>query len=83
MIEAQKVGRTFTASIKHQFPNLPGNSTVLYYLPNPWQWQALSYGEAIKTIYNDQTLGIYYNEEGLRNDYCKGKLKGPIYIYEE
>ena len=83
MIEAQKVGRTFTASIKHQFPNLPGNSTVLYYLPNPWQWQALSYGEAIKTIYNDQTLGIYYNEEGLRNDYGKGKLKGPIYIYEE
>lgn len=83
MIEAQNVGRTFASRMKDQFPILPANSTVLYYLPYPWQWQALSYGEAIKTIYNDPTLGIYYNEESLSKDFGEGKLKGPIYIYEE
>lgn len=82
MGQTQNVGRTFASQMKNKFPSLPSNSTVFYWLPYPWQWQALSYGEAIKTIYNDPTISIYYNEESLRKDFAEGKLKGPIYIYE-
>lgn len=86
MIEAQKVGRTFTSQMKEKFPTLPPNSVVYYHLPYPWQHQALSQENAIKTIYNDQSLSVYYNMQSmlssLRSDNKKDNHR-YIYIYTE
>lgn len=83
MVEAQKVSREFSQQAKEQFPSLPAGSTLLYDLPYPWQWQALSYQEGIGTVYNDRTLSIYYNEQSLRKDFKEGKVTGPVFIYEK
>jgi hypothetical protein len=81
MIEAQKVARSAAIDLKRQFPTLDSNSTVLYYLPYPWQWQALAHQEIIKAIYNDPSLSIYYNKESLLAAYKNGSITGPVYIY--
>ncbi|MBI3282926.1 hypothetical protein HYZ70_02515 [Candidatus Curtissbacteria bacterium] len=83
MIESQKTARTFAVNMLEKFPSLPKNSIAYYHLPYSWQHQALGDGHAIKTIYNDQTLSIYYNEKNLRKDFGEGKLKGAVYVYYE
>lgn len=80
MIEAQKAAKKTMLDLKSQFPTLTPNSTVFYYLPYSWQWQALSYQEAIKTVYNDPSLSIYYNKEALKEAYKKSPDR-PVYIY--
>lgn len=81
MIEAQKTARVTISDLKSQFPTLPSNSIVYYYLPFSWQHQSLAGQEAIKTAYSDPTLTIYYNKKALLQGFAKwGNLK-PVYIY--
>lgn len=79
--EAQKTAKIVTSDLRRQLPTLPSNSIVYYYLQSPRHWQALSYQEAVKTIYNDPTLSIYYNKQELINEVQKTKINRPIYIY--
>jgi|SRR3990167_653007 len=65
MIEAQDISRRFMIEIKSKFPALPSGSVILYPLINPAHIQALSNQNAIKVIYNDPTLEIYYNKDQL------------------
>lgn len=80
MIETQRFAGEFAQNIKQQFPTLPKESVILYHVPYSWQRQALLDQSAIRAIYNDLTLSIYYNKEALLNDYNNIKNR-PIYIY--
>jgi len=79
-IEAQKFARTFYTEIKNEFPNLPKNSIVYYPLESSQKQLALENQEAIKAIYNDSSLSIYYNKEDLLSSLKKGNT-GKVYIY--
>lgn len=85
MIGDQRLAYKFKADLEAQFPYLPPNSVVLYplddiHVMDHRQMQALQGNDAIRTIYNDQTLSIFYNKEMLvKNlDIIKNR---PIYIY--
>ena len=80
MVEAQKTARTAAVNLKQGYPTLPPNSVVLYKLNSQWEKQALSQNNAIRAIYNDQTLSIYYNKEELLTDFKNG-LNRPVFIY--
>lgn len=80
MDQAQKTAHEFAQNIKSQLPNLPQQSVILYYLPYTWQHQALLDQHAIRTIYHDPTLLIYYNKESLLKDY-QNIAGRPVYIY--
>lgn len=79
MVQAQKTAREFAANMKKQYPTLPTGAIVLYPLQSQHELQALLENHALRAIYNDKSLVIYYNKEVLLKDL--GKLKGkPIYL---
>ena len=80
MIEAQQFAREFSLDIKKQYPDLPTNSIVYFPHQNQRHSQALLDHHAIRTIYNDQTLAIYYNKESLIKA-LKSNPNHPVYIY--
>ena len=81
MVEAQRTAQEFSFDTKQQFPRLESNSVVLYPLSAKWQRQALLDQHAIRAIYNDPSLSIYYNKESLLKAYKNGSITGPVYIY--
>jgi hypothetical protein len=80
MIEAQRFSKEFSIQVKKQFPRLPQNSILLYQLNDHRHIQALDGENALRAIYGDSTLSIYYNKEALFADINKDKI-GPVYIY--
>jgi hypothetical protein len=80
MIEAQRFTKEFSIQVKKQFPRLPQNSILLYQLNDNRHIQALDGENALRAIYGDSTLSIYYNRETLFADINKDKI-GPVYIY--
>lgn len=80
MIESQEFTRKFAETIKKQHPYLPPSSIVYFPHQDHRHEQALMGHHAIRTIYNDQTLSIYYNKESLVNSLKEGKNR-PVYIY--
>lgn len=80
IVQAQKTAGEFSYNIQNQFPFLPKESIILFHLPDPWQRQALLDQHAIRTLYHDPTLLIYYNKESLLKDYPKFAGR-PVYIY--
>lgn len=80
IIETQKTAKKFSQEVKMQFPYLPPNAVILYPLNAKFEKQALLENHAIRTIYNDPTLTIYYNKEALIKD--ASSLRGkPVYIH--
>lgn len=80
MIEASRFSREFTLGIQKQYPIFPKNSIILYHHPDNRHIQALLDQHAMETIYNDQSLSIYYNKEDLIKDH-KNFGDRPVYIY--
>lgn len=80
MVETQRFARTFTIQAKKQLPILPTSAIILYQINDKRIIQALLDQHAIRTIYNDPTLSIYYNKKDLLVDYNNIKNR-PIYIY--
>src|SRR3990167_6339783 len=74
MNEAQFVSRKFTSEIKTKFPILPSEAIILYPLENPAHVQALSDQNAIRAIYNNQSLTIYYNKNQMLKALQKEKI---------
>lgn len=81
IVESQKFSRSFYVGIKSAFPNLPGNSAVYYPVTDIEKQQAIMDQEAIKAIFKDSTISIYYNKESLLKDFQSGRIIGPVYIY--
>ena len=81
IVDTQKTARKFSQDAPVQFPYLPTGSSLLYPLDSKFERQALLENHAIRTIYNDPSLSIYYNKESLISDWQKGKIKGSIYLY--
>lgn len=82
MKEAQQIASTFYKKTKSTYPYLPKNSTVLYELHDT-HIHALGDQSAIKTIYQDETLKIYYSKSDLLDDYKNRKVKsGLIYVLD-
>ena len=80
MVETQKTAKKFSQEVKMQFPYLPPNAVILYPLNAKFEKQALLENHAIRTIYNDPTLTIYYNKEALIKD--ASSLRGKsVYIH--
>lgn len=77
---SNKIALEFYQNMKANFPTLPKNSVVYYPLGAKSERQALMDQEAIKAIYRDQSLSIYYNKEELLKDLGKMNQK-PVYIY--
>ena len=81
----QKLAAKFKEDIQTQFPYLPKNSVVLYplndiHVMDHRQMQSLQGNDGIRTIYNDQSLSIFYNKEAMLQEF--DKIRGrPIYIY--
>lgn len=65
MVEAQQFARNFAFGIKKTYPILPSSSQIYFYHPDKRHIQALSENNAIKVIYNDLSLSIYYRKEDL------------------
>lgn len=80
MIEAQKTANDAKANLKQSFPTLSSNSAVYYPVNSHWEKQALSGHDFVRTIYDDQSLLIYYNKYDLIKDFKEG-LTLPIYVY--
>lgn len=80
MIQAQKTAREFALNMKRQFPTLPSDSVVLYPLQGKFEKQALLENHALQTLYNDETLSIYYNIDDLLKDEEK-RGQRPVYFY--
>ena len=78
--EAQRFSRNFSLGVTKQFPILPKNSVILFQLNDSRYKQALFGSNAIKALYADPSLLIYYNKGDLFSDLKKG-IKGPVYIY--
>ena len=81
IVESQKFSRNFYVEVKHAFPSLPKKSAVYYPVAEVEKQQAIMDQEAIKAIYKDSTISIYYNKESLQNDFRAGRIFGQIYIY--
>lgn len=81
MIEAQRFAKEFAYEIKRQFPVLPKNSVVFYPLADHRHIQAILNQHAIKAIYEDLSLSIYYNTEAVINDFGEFDEES-LYIYQ-
>lgn len=80
MIEAQQVSRKFIQNVTSQLPALPKNSSVLYSVRNPAHIQALSDQNALRAVYNDETVRTYWNEQTFLRDLQTNITHGPVYI---
>lgn len=80
MVEAQRFSKEFAISIKKQHPVLPPGSIVYFQHPDKRHVQALSDQHAIRSIYNDQSVSIYYNKESLMDRIGRDSA-GLIYIF--
>jgi len=80
MIYSQKFSQDFAIGIKNSHPFLPSNSAVFYPLQESRNKQSLLFSEALKAVYNDSTLTIYYNKSELIQDARRGVNK-QIYFY--
>ncbi len=80
MINAQKTSEAFAVGIKRQYPHLPSNSIVFYDRESTIDIQPLMQNHALRAIYNDQTLSIYYNKKDLLNA-LKGNDSKAVYLY--
>ncbi|OGD95805.1 hypothetical protein A3A48_00665 [Candidatus Curtissbacteria bacterium RIFCSPLOWO2_01_FULL_37_9] len=82
MIESQRFSKEFANRITERFPTLPPNAIVVYPLNDKRHIQALLYDYAIKEIYNEPSLTIYYNNEEFLNDLHVDRLKGrKVFVY--
>lgn len=81
VVEAQKTSKQFSENMAREFPHLPKNSIVYYYLPYQEQRQALLDQNAIQALYEDSSLSIYYTNESLLEYIRHTRQTRPIYIY--
>ncbi|MDP2632911.1 MAG: hypothetical protein Q8P25_04305 [Candidatus Curtissbacteria bacterium] len=80
IFESQKFARNFATGVLQTYPNLPANSVVLYEVPERENRQALLFSNALRAVYNDASLTIYYNKSELVRDIQQG-MNRPVYIY--
>lgn len=79
MIKAQETANIFRLNAQRQLPYLPSNSVVIYFAGGEEETQPLQQNHALRAIYNDPSLIIYYNKKALLNDL--EELKGrPIFL---
>ncbi len=83
IVESQKESHKFFINIKKDFPVLPNNSIVLYQIDVLWKKQALMDQQAIKAIYNNPTISIYYNKEEMDEALKNMRENRPIFIYSQ
>jgi len=81
MIEAQRFAKEFTFDIKKEYPSFPKNTIVFFPHPDKRHVQALSEENAIKAIYNDQSLSIYYNKKDLVQGLKEKAFQRPISVF--
>lgn len=80
MLESQKFARNFSHEIISVLPSLPDNSVVLYELSDHRYLQSLLGQNAIRSIYANDSISIYYNKEDLLSN-LEGLKERPIYIF--
>jgi len=82
MNEAQKFSKQFYSQIKNKFPSVQPSSIIFYPLTNKAHIQALSNQNAIKVIYNDLSVEIYFNEEDLEKRLIQDKKNYKVFRYQ-
>lgn len=80
MLESQKFAKNFSHDMISLFPSLPDNSVVLYELSDHRFLQSLLGQNAIRSIYANDSISIYYNKEDLLSN-LEGLKERPIYIF--
>ncbi|MEK7580957.1 MAG: hypothetical protein AAB512_01620 [Patescibacteria group bacterium] len=65
IVDSQQFAKDFSTDIKKTFPTLPSNAIVYYPLDDRRHIQALLAQNAIKVIYNDPSIRIFYNKADL------------------
>lgn len=83
VVEAQNVSRQFSVDVRKQAPILSANSMVYYPLPYKQQRQALLDQNAIKAVYGDSSLSIYYDKVDLLEALNKSGNRPIYYISHE
>lgn len=83
MVESQRFAREFTSRMFERFPTLPSNSTVLFPLQDGRYIQAILDQNAIKAVYNDPSLKIYFDKSKIINDFENGTTEGFIYVFQQ
>lgn len=82
MVEAQRFSLEFSQDIAEQLPVLPQDSIIYFYHPDTRHHQALLGSHAVRTIYQDLSLSIYYNKKSLLEAVSANYGK-PVYIYSQ
>lgn len=80
LFESQKFARNFATGVLQTYPSLPSNSVLLYEVLEGESRQALLFSNALRAVYNDASLTIYYNKSELVRDIQQG-MNRPVYIY--
>lgn len=82
ILNSQKFARNFAVGILHTYPSLPSNSVVLYEIAGTESRQSLLLSNALRALYNDVSLTIYYNKSELIDDVQHG-MNRSVYIYTD
>jgi len=82
MVEAQRISFEFASRAKRQFPTLPHGSVIFYPTGDTRHIQALMQDHAVKAIYNDDSLSVYYDKKTLMGDLAKGGYNKLVYVYQ-
>ncbi len=83
IVTAQKTAAKFSNDLKTAFPALPPNSIVFYPLEGSAAKLAVLNQEAVKAIYNDPTIAIYYNKKELEEAIASAGKNRPVFIYSQ
>ncbi len=81
VVESQRFARQFSHEIKVRFPTIPRGSVVLYPLEDKRFQQAILNENAIKVLYNDPTIRIFFNEIDLNESINQSQIKPVNVLY--
>ncbi|GEM_PF-4711526 len=75
VVESQNFARKFSQDIQQRFPSLPKESVVLYPLEDKRHQQAILNENAIKVLYRDPTIRLFFSEKDLDKAVKSGQIK--------